>query len=83
MLWETFFSNQSKNDICYLYFEIFFSNKIFCLKIVRKMTFAISILKFFFQKKFFALNCPICEDKGFFFDLPKLFSFSSWPPINK
>ena len=31
------------------------------------MTFAISILKFFFQKKFFAYNCPIRRDHLFFF----------------
>ena len=47
------------------------------------MTFAISILKFFFQKKFFALNCLIRKDHLFFFDLPKFFSFSSWLPISE
>ena len=39
------------------------------------MTFAISILKFFFQKKFFASNCLIRKDILFFSDLPKFFSF--------
>ena len=39
------------------------------------MTFAISILKFFFQKKFFAKNCLICEDHRFFFRLAKIFYF--------
>ena len=29
----TFVKNRSKNDICYLYFEIFFSKKIFCLEL--------------------------------------------------
>ena len=46
------------------------------------MIFAISILKIFFQKKFFAQNCLIRKDNRFFFDLPKFFSFSSWPPIS-
>ena len=39
------------------------------------MTFAISILKFFFQKKFFSSNCLICEDNRFFFRFAKIFQF--------
>ena len=39
------------------------------------MTFAISILKFFFQKKFFALNCLIRKDHRFFFRFGKIFQF--------
>ena len=39
------------------------------------MTFAISILKFFFQKKFFALNCLIRQDNRFFFRFAKIFQF--------
>ena len=39
------------------------------------MTFAISILKFFFQKKFFAWNCSIRKDHLFFFRFAKIFQF--------
>ena len=39
------------------------------------MTFAISILKFFFQKKFFAQNCLIRKDLIFFFRFAKIFQF--------
>ena len=39
------------------------------------MTFAISILKFFFQKKFFALNCLIRKDHRLFFRFDKIFQF--------
>ena len=39
------------------------------------MTFAISILKFFFQKKFFAQNCLIRKDYRFFFRFDKIFQF--------
>ena len=39
------------------------------------MTFAISILKFFFQKKFFAVNCLIRKDHLFFFRFAKIFQF--------
>ena len=39
------------------------------------MTFAISILKFFFQKKFFALNCLIRKDHRLFFRFAKIFQF--------
>ena len=39
------------------------------------MTFAISILKFFFQKKFVALNCLIRKDILFFFRFAKIFQF--------
>ena len=39
------------------------------------MTFAISILKFFFQKKFFAKNCLIRKDHRFFFRFAKIFQF--------
>ena len=39
------------------------------------MTFAISILKFFFQKKFFASNCLIRKDHRFFFRFAKIFPF--------
>ena len=39
------------------------------------MTFAISILKFFFQKKFFAQNCLIRKDHRFFFRFAQIFQF--------
>ena len=39
------------------------------------MTFAISILNFFFQQKFFALNCLIREDHRLFFRFAKIFQF--------
>ena len=39
------------------------------------MTFTISILKFFFQKKFFALNCLIREDHRLFSRFAKIFQF--------
>ena len=39
------------------------------------MTFAISILKFFFQEKFFARNCLIRKDHRFFFRFAKIFQF--------
>ena len=39
------------------------------------MTFAISILKFFFQKKFFALNCLIRKDHRLFSRFAKIFQF--------
>ena len=39
------------------------------------MTFAISILKFFFQKKIFALNCLIRKDRRLFFRFAKIFQF--------
>ena len=39
------------------------------------MTFAISILKFFSQKKFFAYNCLIRKDLRFFFQFAKIFQF--------
>ena len=39
------------------------------------MTFAISILKFFFQKKFFPLNCLIRKDHLFLFRFAKIFQF--------
>ena len=39
------------------------------------MTFAISILKFFFQKKFFSLNCLIRKYQWFFFRFAKIFQF--------
>ena len=45
------------------------------LKIVRKMTFAISILKFFFQKKFFARNCLIRKDHRLLLWFAKIFLF--------
>ena len=45
------------------------------LKIDRKLTFAISILKFFFQKKFFALNCLIRKDHRLFSRFAKIFQF--------
>ena len=44
------------------------------------MTFAISILKFFFQKKFFAWNCLIRKDHWLFFRFAKIFQFLSCPP---
>ena len=39
------------------------------------MTFAISILKFFFQKKLFPQNCLIRKDHRFFFRFAKIFQF--------
>ena len=39
------------------------------------MTFAISILKFFFQKKFFAQNCLIRKDHRLFSRFAKMFQF--------
>ena len=39
------------------------------------MTFATSILKFFFQKKFFAWNCLIRKDHRLFFRFAKIFQF--------
>ena len=39
------------------------------------MTFAISILKIFFQKKFFARNCLIRKDHRLFFRFAKIFQF--------
>ena len=39
------------------------------------MTFATSILKFFFQKKFFAQNCVIRKDHRLFFRFAKIFQF--------
>ena len=39
------------------------------------MTFAISILKFFFQNKFFAWNCLIRKDHRLFFRFAKYFQF--------
>ena len=39
------------------------------------MTFATSILKFFFQKKFFAWNCLIRKDNRLFFRFAKIFQF--------
>ena len=39
------------------------------------MTFAISISKFFFQKKFYAWNCLIRKDHRFFFRFAKIFWF--------
>ena len=39
------------------------------------MTFAISILKFFFQKKFFAQNCLIRKDHRLLFRFAKIFLF--------
>ena len=39
------------------------------------MTFAISILKIFFQKKFYAWNCLIRKDHRFFFRFAKIFQF--------
>ena len=39
------------------------------------MTFAISILKFFFQKKFSALNCLIRKDHRLFSRFAKIFQF--------
>ena len=39
------------------------------------MTVAISILKFFFQKKFFAKNCLIRKDILLFFRFAKIFQF--------
>ena len=51
--------------------------KIFSLlfKIDQKMTFATSILKFFFPKKFFARNCLIRKDQWLFFRFAKIFQF--------
>ena len=51
--------------------------KIFSLlfKIDQKMTFATSILKFFFPKKFFARNCLIRKDHRLFFRFAKIFQF--------
>ena len=39
------------------------------------MTFAISILKFFFQKKFFAQNCLIRKDHRLFSRFDRIFQF--------
>ena len=39
------------------------------------MTFAISILKIFFQKKFFSQNCLIRKDQWFFFRFAKILQF--------
>ena len=39
------------------------------------MTFAISISKFFFQKKFYAWNCLIRKDHRLFFQFAKIFWF--------
>ena len=44
-------------------------------KIDQKMTFAMSIPKIFFQKKFFAWNCLIRKDHRFFFRFAKIFQF--------
>ena len=39
------------------------------------MTFATSILKFFFPKKFFARNCLIRKDRRLFFRFAEIFQF--------
>ena len=39
------------------------------------MTFAISIWKIYFQKKFFAYNCLIRKGNRFFFRFAKIFQF--------
>ena len=45
------------------------------------MTFAISILKIFFQKKFFAQNCLIRKDHRLFSRFAKIFQFFNVAPI--
>ena len=44
------------------------------------MTFAVSILKFFFSKKFFAYHCLIRKDHRLFFRSAKIFQFFDVAP---